>query len=134
MKTLFIIGATATGKTDLALSLVPVFRAFPQVMGVDILSADSKQVYIGQDIVTGKDTEKYRDVHVFGIDVVHASEEWSVAHFITYAHDVFKGAQERSEEHTSELQSPDHLICPLLLYNKNQFLLNSPPLIPPHHC
>ncbi|SRR5260221_5180778 len=95
MKTLFIVGATATGKTDLALSLVPVFRAFPQVTGVDILSADSKQVYIGQDIVTGKDTEKYTDVNVFGIDVVRPSEEWSVAHFITYAHDVFKGAQEK---------------------------------------
>src|SRR5258708_29731908 len=26
---------------------------------------------------------------------------------------------QRSEEHTSELQSPDHLICPLLLEKKN---------------
>src|SRR5207244_10765060 len=26
---------------------------------------------------------------------------------------------ERSEEHTSELQSPDHLVCGLLLENKN---------------
>src|SRR5258708_16335032 len=26
---------------------------------------------------------------------------------------------ERSEEHTSELQSPDHLLCRLLLYTKN---------------
>src|SRR5258708_13042678 len=25
----------------------------------------------------------------------------------------------RSEEHTSELQSPDHLLCPLLLEQKN---------------
>src|SRR5207244_7569370 len=25
----------------------------------------------------------------------------------------------RSEEHTSELQSPDHLVCPLLLEKKN---------------
>src|SRR5258708_11423934 len=28
------------------------------------------------------------------------------------------GAQPRSEEHTSELQSPDHLVCPLLLEKK----------------
>src|SRR5258708_21859988 len=27
--------------------------------------------------------------------------------------------QRRSEEHTSELQSPDHLVCPLLLEKKN---------------
>src|SRR5258708_29718181 len=28
----------------------------------------------------------------------------------------------RSEEHTSELQSPDHLVCRLLLEKKNQYL------------
>src|SRR5207244_12746999 len=28
----------------------------------------------------------------------------------------------RSEEHTSELQSPDHLVCRLLLENKNELL------------
>src|SRR5258708_17943216 len=30
-----------------------------------------------------------------------------------------KDLRERSEEHTSELQSPDHLVCRLLLENKN---------------
>src|SRR5438552_11206279 len=30
---------------------------------------------------------------------------------------------ERSEEHTSELQSPDHLVCRLLLEKKNKQLL-----------
>src|SRR5258708_14767565 len=30
-----------------------------------------------------------------------------------------KSAQARSEEHTSELQSPDHLVCRLLLEKKN---------------
>src|SRR5258708_16368498 len=29
-------------------------------------------------------------------------------------------ARERSEEHTSELQSPDHLVCRLLLETKNK--------------
>src|SRR5258708_20359413 len=29
-------------------------------------------------------------------------------------------ARERSEEHTSELQSPDHLVCRLLLEKKNR--------------
>src|SRR5207244_6469622 len=29
------------------------------------------------------------------------------------------GTAERSEEHTSELQSPDHLVCRLLLEKKN---------------
>src|SRR3990170_201174 len=31
------------------------------------------------------------------------------------------GAAERSEEHTSELQSPDHLVCRLLLEKKKRF-------------
>src|SRR5947208_6130491 len=30
----------------------------------------------------------------------------------------------RSEEHTSELQSPDHLVCRLLLEKKNVFLFS----------
>src|SRR5258708_26785945 len=32
----------------------------------------------------------------------------------------------RSEEHTSELQSPDHLVCRLLLEKKNTPLLHTP--------
>src|SRR5258708_10096068 len=45
----------------------------------------------------------------------------------------------RSEEHTSELQSPDHLVCRLLLEKKKQPHRNSRPLretvpapTPPH--
>src|SRR5438552_10813180 len=32
----------------------------------------------------------------------------------------------RSEEHTSELQSPDHLVCRLLLEKKKTNILNTP--------
>src|SRR5258708_12743368 len=32
----------------------------------------------------------------------------------------------RSEEHTSELQSPDHLVCPLLLEKKNPTPIHTP--------
>src|SRR5258708_16825332 len=32
----------------------------------------------------------------------------------------------RSEEHTSELQSPDHLVCRLLLEKKKNKILNTP--------
>src|SRR5258708_29622799 len=31
----------------------------------------------------------------------------------------------RSEEHTSELQSPDHLVCRLLLETKKKYALNN---------
>src|SRR5258708_27782388 len=36
-------------------------------------------------------------------------------------HDLFiSGDEKRSEEHTSELQSPDHLVCRLLLEKKKK--------------
>src|SRR5258708_29220886 len=34
--------------------------------------------------------------------------------------DMFSGNADRSEEHTSELQSPDHLVCRLLLEKKKK--------------
>src|SRR5258708_25495847 len=37
-----------------------------------------------------------------------------------------RGTAERSEEHTSELQSPDHLVCRLLL-EKKKTVCGSPP-------
>src|SRR5258708_768755 len=35
--------------------------------------------------------------------------------------DVWKKFEDRSEEHTSELQSPDHLVCRLLLEKKKRY-------------
>src|SRR5258708_19861955 len=37
----------------------------------------------------------------------------------------------RSEEHTSELQSPDHLVCRLLLEKKNNLSSSTTPLFSP---
>src|SRR5947208_6376335 len=51
------------------------------------------------------------------------------------AHDKDFGV--RSEEHTSELQSPDHLVCRLLLEKKkkknNNEVLNANKLVPKHN-
>src|SRR5258708_22294919 len=41
-----------------------------------------------------------------------------------YTRALFAAALPRSEEHTSELQSPDHLVCRLLLEKKQSFYLN----------
>src|SRR5207244_10717479 len=40
----------------------------------------------------------------------------------------------RSEEHTSELQSPDHLVCRLLLEKKNTNRLRNTQIHVPHHA
>ena len=47
-KLLIVCGPTATGKTKLALKLAREFDG-------ELVSADSRQVYKGMDIVTGKD-------------------------------------------------------------------------------
>ena len=47
-KILVICGPTATGKTGLALKLAEKFNG-------DLISADSRQIYKGMDIITGKD-------------------------------------------------------------------------------
>lgn len=48
---LIITGPTATGKTNFALQLAVKYSG-------ELISADSRQVYIGADIVTGKDIPK----------------------------------------------------------------------------
>ena len=75
-KILIICGPTATGKTKLAVKLAQKFN------GV-LISADSRQVFRGMDIVTGKD--KPKGVTIYGYDLIKPDEDFSVAHFVKYA-------------------------------------------------
>ena len=52
-KLIVILGPTATGKTKLAVALARKFNG-------EIVSVDSRQVYKGMDIGTGKDLSEYR--------------------------------------------------------------------------
>lgn len=76
IKILIICGPTATGKTALAAALAKKFNG-------ELISADSRQVYKGMDIVTGKD--RPQGVKIHGLDLVRPDEEFSVAHFVGYA-------------------------------------------------
>ena len=73
-----ILGPTATGKTKLASMLAHEF-------GGEIISADSRQVYKGMDIGTGKDLSDYfinnRKVPYHLIDIVSPNFEFSVYDF-----------------------------------------------------
>jgi len=75
---LVILGPTASGKTRLAVSLA-------NILGGEIISADSRQVYRGLDIGTGKDIAAYSGewgaVPVHLIDVMEPAEEFSVFSF-----------------------------------------------------
>ena len=50
-----ILGPTASGKTSLAAALAAAFPSRMDGMEAEIISADSRQVYRGMDIGTGKD-------------------------------------------------------------------------------
>ncbi|MFH2085718.1 MAG: tRNA (adenosine(37)-N6)-dimethylallyltransferase MiaA [bacterium] len=69
-KLLCIVGPTGTRKTARALEMA---KEQPSVL----ISADSRQVYRGMDIVTGKDHP--RDIAIYGIDVVEPDESCSVS-------------------------------------------------------
>lgn len=77
-KLLTITGPTACGKTNLAVELAY------QLHG-EIISADSRQVFRGMDIGTGKDLEEYNvhNTHIpyHLIDICNAGEEFNVYKF-----------------------------------------------------
>jgi tRNA dimethylallyltransferase len=83
-----ILGPTASGKTRIA---VEVAR---RVDG-EIISADSRQVYRGMDIGTGKDLQEYGSVPYHLIDVANPGEEFSVFDFQRSFFRVFKEIRSR---------------------------------------
>jgi len=76
---LIILGPTAIGKTSLAIHLAKTFNG-------ELISADSRQVYKGMDIITGK--EKSFPDH--GIDLVYPNKPFSVNHWLKHAQPVIK--------------------------------------------
>ncbi len=72
-----IVGPTASGKTSLAVALA-------QTIGGEIISADSRQVYRGMDIGTGKDLGEYGDTPHHLIDIREAGDKYNV---FEYKHD-----------------------------------------------
>lgn len=72
---IFLVGPTAIGKTEISLELA-------KMLGYEIISCDSMQVYSGMDIGTSKPAKELRDAiphHM--IDIVKPSEEFSAAQF-----------------------------------------------------
>lgn len=72
---LAIIGPTASGKTAFAVRLA-------LALGGEVISADSRQVYRGMDIGTGKDLEEYvvegQQVPCHLVDIVEAGYKYNV--------------------------------------------------------
>jgi len=75
---LVVLGATATGKTSLAVHLAKEFQG-------EIISADSRQIYRGMDLGTGKDLDEYvldgTPIPYHLIDIADAGYKYNVYEF-----------------------------------------------------
>ena len=71
-----VLGPTASGKTRFAVSLAQALP-FP----CEIISADSRQVYRGMDIGTGKDLSEYGSVPYHLIDIAAPGTQYNVHAF-----------------------------------------------------
>ncbi len=86
-----ILGPTASGKTALAIALAKEING-------EIVSADSRQVYCGMDVGTGKDLELYNDVKYHLINILKAGEKYNLAGFIKDARKIIFEILERNKK------------------------------------
>lgn len=87
-----IVGPTACGKTNLAVNL-------SQTIDAEIISVDSRQVYRGMDIGTGKDLQEYiingQQIPYHLIDIVEAGYQYNV---FEYRQDFDKAYQQITQQ------------------------------------
>lgn len=99
-----IIGPTASGKSEMAVKLA-------KKIGGEIISADSRQVYRGMDIGSGKIAGRitkpsalnpksfytYKSIPHYGIDIANPATQYSVAKFQKYSHRIIKDILKRGK-------------------------------------
>lgn len=97
-KTIAIVGPTASGKSDLAIVLARQHDG-------EIISADSRQVYRGMDIGTGKVPRDPLPADLFYsegirhhlIDIADPNDEYNISHFLRDAHQAIEDIRSRSK-------------------------------------
>lgn len=89
-----IVGPTASGKTSFAVRLAHLLEA-------EIISADSRQIYRGMDIGTGKDLSEYRvgdkAIPYHMIDIRDAGEKYTLFDYQHDFHAVLQRIQSRNK-------------------------------------
>lgn len=82
-----VLGPTASGKTRYAVQLARQINALLEApsaekslgtAGAEIISADSRQVYRGMDIGTGKDLSEYEEIPYHLMDIVDAGTKYNI--------------------------------------------------------
>ncbi|MBL7058290.1 tRNA (adenosine(37)-N6)-dimethylallyltransferase MiaA [Patescibacteria group bacterium] len=97
-KIIAILGQTATGKTKLGVELACNFNG-------EIISADSRQVYIGMDIGTGKDLQDFTIINNGSkiniphhlIDILSPKKDFNLAEYQKKAYLAIKNVIERKK-------------------------------------
>ncbi len=89
-KVVFILGPTGSGKTALAVELAKKFDG-------EIISADSRQIYTGLDIGSGKDLEEYGSVKYHLIDICLPEEKFTMFDWLKLARESVKDILNRGK-------------------------------------
>lgn len=131
MQTLtFIVGPTATGKTQLALQQA-------RAQNANILSADSRQIYKDLNITSGADISPVfqevetklseysyltdHNINLFGVSFLSSDQEWSIAHFRNLAENALSFSQQQGK--SLIIVGGSGLYLQSLFLNKNQLHL-----------
>lgn len=87
---LAVVGPTASGKTGYAVAVARMGDG-------EIISGDSRQVYRGMDIGTGKDLGEYGDVRCHLLDVADAGEKYNLFQYLRDAELVVEDVSRRGK-------------------------------------
>jgi tRNA dimethylallyltransferase len=108
-----VLGPTASGKTRYAVQLARQINSllaqtsFGEVVqvaesledratrGAEIISADSRQVYRGMDIGTGKDLDEYEEIPYHLMDIVDAGEKYNIFEYQRDFEKAYRDIRER---------------------------------------
>ena len=97
-----VLGPTASGKTRYAVRLARQIndllqerKGHDESTGGEIISADSRQVYRGMDIGTGKDLDEYEEIPYHLMDIVNAGEKYNIFEYQRDFEKAYKDIRER---------------------------------------
>ena len=88
-----ILGPTASGKTRYAVRMAKQLNEMGHK--AEIISADSRQVYRGMDIGTGKDLDEYGDIPYHLIDIANAGDKYNIYEYQKDFEKVYREIRER---------------------------------------
>ena len=110
MKLIVICGATATGKSDLAISLA-------QKIDGEIINSDSMQLYKGMDIGTAKlSVEERQGIPHHLLDVLEVTQDANVAWYQEQARAKITEIQSRGKQQVFHQCLHQHLVGLVVLF------------------